>query len=212
VIASKRERIIGLLTAGVLAVLALDRLVWTPLMARSDDVAARLDAANAELELADNLFSNRGRMDRRWDAMLASGIKADVPEAESHALDALRGFGKEAGVTLTSLKPDRTETREHFRVVFLSTSCTGSMRSIADFLWRVQTTQVPMRVTFMQVSARRPGTDDLSLQLGVSTLCLAPPPDPSKTPAPGGGRARPGTSVASAGGATATSFGREGAR
>lgn len=203
-VASKRERIIGLLTAGVLAVLALDKLVLTPLMQRSADATAALERATAEQEAATMLIENRGRMERRWRTMLAGGIKADVPEAETYALESIRGFGEDAGVKFNTLNPDRSETREHFQVVYVSTSCTGSMRQISEFLWRVQTTQVPMRVTFMQISARRPGTDDLTLQLGISTLCLAPPGDPSKA-APG--RARPGPSVASASG-SANSFTR----
>lgn len=209
-VASKRERIIGLLTAGVLAVLALDRLVLTPLMDRSRDATAALERAASEQEAATMLLDNRGRMERRWRTMLAGGIKADVPEAEIYALEAIRGFGEDAGVKFNTLNPDRIETREHFQVVYVSTSCTGSMRQISEFLWRVQTTQIPMRVTFMQISSRRPGTDDLTLQLGVSTLCLAAPADPSKaTP----GRGRPGPSVASAtGDASANSLTREATR
>ena len=198
-VASKRERIIGLLTAGVLAVLALDKLVLTPLMQRGADATAALEIATAEQEAATMLIDNRGRMERRWRTMLAGGIKADVPEAETYALESIRGFGEDAGVKFNTLNPDRSETREHFQVVYVSTSCTGTMRQISEFLWRVQTTQIPMRVTFMQVSSRRPGTDDLTLQLGVSTLCLAPPADPSKAAPSRGGRA--GTSGASASGA-----------
>ena len=209
-IASKRERIIGLLTAGVLVVLALDRLVLAPLTERRRTVEAQVEEARADVQLAEVLLDNRGRMDELWDAMLAGGIKAEVPEAESQALNALRDWAKDAGVTLTSLKPDRAETAQHFRVVYVGATCTGSMRSITEFLWRVQTTQIPMRVTLMQISARKPGTDDLSLQLSVSTLCLAPPADPAKPGGGGGGRGRPGSSVASAG--TAAAFGREATR
>lgn len=204
-IASKRERVIGLLTAGVLAVLALDRLVLTPLTERSRSLGEQLVAARGEQEIGRTLLENRGQMDQRWNEMLAGGIKSDVPEAESQALNALRDWMLDARVTITGLKPEREETQEHFRVVFVGASCTGSLQAITEFLWRVQTTELPMRVTYIQVSSLKPGTDNLSLQLRVSTLCLAPPPDPSKTP--GGGRgARPGTSVASA------AFGREAGR
>lgn len=198
-IASKRERIIGLLTAGVLAALALDWLVLTPLTDRGRQAAAEVEAARAELDLADVLFANGDRLNRRWTTMLAAGIKADVPQAESQALNALRDWAQDAGVSLASLKGERVENGEHFGVVLLRATCTGSLRSISQLLWRVQTADIPLRVTDLQLVTRKEGTDDLTLQLGVSTLCLAAPTDPLKPP--GGGRARPVGPLASAAGA-----------
>jgi hypothetical protein len=205
VVASKRERIIGLVTAGVLAVLALDRLVLTPLTERRNELDAKLAAAQLELTKADGLFTNGRRLTRTWNAMLDGGLKSDVPAAEGQALHALRDWGQEADLPqFKSLKPERVETQKQFRVVTIRLSTTGSMRSISEFLWRVQEADIPMRVTDMQINSNKEGTDDLTLTLGVSTLSLAP----DETPAGGG---RQGQSVASAAAAAGT-FAREGTR
>ena len=203
-IASKRERIVGLLTAAVLAALALDKLIYTPLNDRAADLEVRLAQTGGEMQLAETLFSNRRSMNENWTAMVTGGIRSDVTDAESQTVNALRDWMLEAGVTPGALKLERTETRDQFRVVYVGTTCTGSLRQISEVLWRVQTTQMPMRVSMMQISALKPGTDELRLQLTVSTLALAPPPDPAKAP---GGRGRAGQSVASAAGAAG--FGRE---
>ena len=194
-VASRRERVIGLVTAGVLALLALDRLVLTPLTDRREQLAAELVAAEAERQRADQVILNGKRANKRWDTMLAGGLKDGVPEAESQALHALGDWANDAGITLTSLKPQRVERREQFDIVTVRATANGSLRSIGQFLWRLQTADIPMRITDMQVSSRKEGTDDLSLQLGVSTLALAP----EAPTAPGGG-ARAGQSVASAAG------------
>ncbi len=38
-------------------------------------------------------------------------------------------------------------------------------------MWDIETATVPIRLTDVQVAPRKEGTDDLSIQFGVSTLC-----------------------------------------
>jgi hypothetical protein len=45
-------------------------------------------------------------------------------------------------------------------------------------MWQVQTSKVPLRVTDLSITTRRDGADDLTLDLGISTLYL--PPEPTK--------------------------------
>jgi hypothetical protein len=47
---------------------------------------------------------------------------------------------------------------------------TGSMNAVARFLWRLQTAPQPVKLIEMQLSSRREGMDDLSLQLRLSAL------------------------------------------
>ena len=191
-VASRRERVIGLVTAGVLAVLALDRLMLSPLMERRTRLGDELAAAQSELQDADVRFTRGVRLNRDWNAMLTGGLRSDVPAAEGQALRAMEDWAAEASVKVRSMAPARVETQKHFRVSTIRASVAGSMRTLGEFLWRVQTADIPMRVSDMQITSNKEGTDDLLLQLSVSTLSVAP----EATPAPGG--ARPGPSVASA--------------
>jgi hypothetical protein len=53
---------------------------------------------------------------------------------------------------------------------------------VARLLWRVQTATIPIKVTELQISARKEGTDDLSFQVRTSTV-YAPPRSARATPA-----------------------------
>jgi hypothetical protein len=44
------------------------------------------------------------------------------------------------------------------------------MRSIARLTWALETAQIPVRVNEMTITPRKEGTDDLQIQLSVSTL------------------------------------------
>lgn len=196
---------IGLVTGVVLAALALDRVLVSPLLARRTRAGEDVAAATLEQQEAEILFDRGARLDKDWDVMLAGGLRSDVPAAEGQALQMMGDWARDTGVTVRSMAPARVETQRHFQVALIRASITGSMRTISEFMWRVQTADIPIRVVDMQVIANKEGTDDLMLQLTVSTLSLAP----AASPAPGGGGARSLATVASAGGAT---FRREGTR
>ncbi len=51
------------------------------------------------------------------------------------------------------------------------------MRAASRLLWSLETASIPVRVTEMHITPRKEGTDDLSVQLSISTLCLLPDTD-----------------------------------
>ena len=121
VVLNKRERIIALVTGGVLALLAADRLLLSPLVERSNRVSMDLTAANADLA-PEQLFRNAPRMNQRWNQMISAGMKPEVTESESQALRALYDWAQASGVSLQSLQPDRVERplpQKEFRQVTL---------------------------------------------------------------------------------------------
>jgi hypothetical protein len=52
------------------------------------------------------------------------------------------------------------------------TAGTGNMRAVARFLYLAETTTLPLRIRELQIGSRKEGTDDLSVQLKLSTLYM----------------------------------------
>jgi hypothetical protein len=50
----------------------------------------------------------------------------------------------------------------------------GGMEQVGRFLWQVQTSNIPVRITDMSISTRKENTDDLELAVGISTIYLSP--------------------------------------
>ena len=48
------------------------------------------------------------------------------------------------------------------------------MSRAGQFLYALHTSNIPLRVGDLQISARKEGTDDLQIQLGVATIFEAP--------------------------------------
>lgn len=190
---SKRERLIALTTLGAIGVLALDRLALEPLLAANDELNTQLNGVRKDLQDDNSKLEARRYRGHNWAQMQNNGLRRkDISEADSQMLNNIDNWAREAGMTLVSVKPDRTESvsvrvdkNKPEKKVFVKSSFrvngTGGMSQISRFLWHVETAGIPASVGEVQITTRKEGTDELSVQVTISTLCLAPESDKDAT-------------------------------
>lgn len=173
---SKREKYIAIGAGVVICALLLDQILLSPLFFRLNNANDAIDAHQLDLQKAKDLFASDIAASRRWKELTAGGLKLDASSAEGQLLDRVRDAAQSAGLSVQSLKPDRSERVNGFYRITLRVSATGSMSRITRFLYTAQTAKIPLRISDLQISARKEGTDDLAVQLGVSTIFDAPVP------------------------------------
>lgn len=162
---------------GVLAILllwGLDQYVLTPLWDRQDELQLKRGQIQADIARDQKLFSERKQLKPKWKGMLESGLKRDPAEAEGQLLHALRDWARDSGLSLSSIKPDRPESKSDMKEVLVQAAGSATMDSIARFLWQLQSSSFPLKVTDLQISARNDDSSELVLQVKVSTLYYAP--------------------------------------
>jgi hypothetical protein len=170
VVISKRERYIGFGVAAALALLAVDRYALTPYTERSKQVTLDREAIAQKAKEADLTFAKKRKLQKTWDEVRKS-MKADPSEAEGQARTALRECAEAAGVTLGEVNADRSSVpQEGFRVINLRVSVTGRTATISHMLWQLETMPIPLRIASMDLSARPENSDELRLEMTVSTL------------------------------------------
>jgi len=170
---SKREKGLMYGSLAVLAILALDYYALTPLTEQQDLLNVQREQILADMERGRKLFQERKQLAPKWKSMLSDGLKGDPAEAEGQVLHGLRNWAKETGLTLSSVKPDRPESKEQLRQIHIQASGTGSMDSIAKFLFKMQSAGIPLKVTELQIGSRNEGDNNLAMQFKVSTLYRA---------------------------------------
>jgi hypothetical protein len=194
---SQRERYIVIGTVAVVALLALDRLAFTPLLERYKALDQDIQDKQAEVDRNDQLFKRASQDNRKWKEMTAGALKRDASTTESQLIDSIGQWAQDARMSV-SYKPERTEKKREFVVVTYRATCNGSMSQLRTFLLHVQRATIPIRLVDLQVSSRPEGTDNLQISMGISTAYLAPETDKGDRP----GTARP------AGASAAASFNR----
>ncbi len=183
---SKRETQLALVSAAAVVLLVLDHYLIRPILESGAALEAQQAQIVQKLEDAGRLFERRRLIAHRWEELSAAGLTSDPAEAESRVLHAMRDWAEQARLALSSLKPDRSQQGGTMREITVLASGTGSMEAVAQFLWRVETSALPLRIRELQLGARKEGADELSLQLKASTLYVAEG-EPSAEPAPAGG-------------------------
>jgi hypothetical protein len=179
---TKRERYIAIATVSVVGLLGLDYAIVSPLFQRRADAADQAVARGKEWARADKLIHVESkRAGRRWAELSAGALKRDASASESQVLNNLSEWANRAGVAQFSYKPERTEREKEFMRFTVRATGAGRMEQIGNFLYRIQTAPFPVRITDLTVTSRKEGTDELSIQLGISTIYMAPSTDADKT-------------------------------
>jgi hypothetical protein len=186
---SRRERMYAIGT-GLAAVVFVGNLyVLEPYTQAREAVTKELGATSGKLSSARTLLKRAGRMERDWRDMEAGGLKNDQSAAQFVLLDAVGEWAKEAGVSLTSRTPQPESRNDRTQILRLHAIGKCTMASAAKLLWRVETAPIPLKVDELTLSTNKPGTDDLTDNLVVSTIWVKPQDPAAKTPA--GGPAAP---------------------
>ena len=187
---TQRERTIMVVAAVVVGLFLLDRLVIGPIWRWRSDVSQRRQQISGQIQTAQLLLESRDRFQARWDAMLDGGLSRNRSEAERAVYHALRSWAQASGLQLEGIHTEHPIEDGPLSQITFRTRAIGRMQSVTRFLEQIQGAELPVKVTRMRLSSRRPGIDDLALDLHLSTLYRAGHEaggdDPSSPAAAGG--------------------------
>lgn len=169
---SKRERIIVLTTAIVVGALMIDKLIWSPLTNRLEELQGQRQQSRTQVNKAKALLQRQQQMERKYQTMLVEGLRSDA-EAESRVAKALEKWAEDARLGLTSVKPDRMAGDKGLKEIVFVVAGKGSLDSVAWFLYQVETSELPLKVKYMQLGSTSESGDNMSMELRLSTLYVA---------------------------------------
>jgi hypothetical protein len=169
-----REKMIALVASSVIGLALLDQVLLSPLFLRLSEANTRITEDEAELARARNLFTTRTRAERRWRELAGATLKTDASAAESQLLNKVRDWAQGANLKLASLKPERAEKEAGFDKITIRAAGDGSLAQVSRFLYTLQTADIPVRVSDLTLTSRKPGTDELTLQVGIATIFNRP--------------------------------------
>lgn len=169
---SKRERMIVLATILVVGALLGDRLIWTPLANHLGELRSQRQQALAEVTKAKNLLAEKVQRERKNKKLLTEDLRSDA-EAESRVAEALNKWSKDARLELASVKPDRVAGDKGLKEIVFVVAGKGSLDSVAWFLYQVETSELPLKVKYMQLGSTSESGDSMSMELRLSTLYVA---------------------------------------
>jgi len=177
---SQRERIIVLMTILVVGALVGDKLVLTPVWNGLSELKNQRQQSLTQVTKAKNLFAQTQQKEQRIKTVLDS-LGTDA-EAESRVAKALDKWSADARLTLTSVKPDRAAGDKGLKEIVFVVAGKGSLDAVSWFLYQVETSELPVKVKYMQLGSTSESGEAMSMELRLSTLYVAAANEKSSSP------------------------------
>jgi hypothetical protein len=173
---SRRDRILALVALLIVGAWLADSWVFSPLWRRYQADADRAASLETQLFQTEMMLRRQPVLARQWRGRLDDGVGRQTSQSEGALLNALEKWAGEAGLNITSMKPERETPRKDspLQVIRCRVNLTGSMQGFVTFCLRLEGSTSPLRVEKMQWSANDSKKDVLNVQLFVSTVCLPP--------------------------------------
>lgn len=178
---SKRENTILLVTAVAVGLWALDFVVIGPLTASRDALLDRRARLEADLLEAQKTINTSSKAAKQWRYFRAAGLGDASSATGGGLLNTLLEWSRDSSLPMQSLRPDRAGETQGLHELTFQAGADGSLGAMSRFLFRVESSTLPIRPRELQIAARAEGSDDLTMQVRLSTLWEDRPAASAKT-------------------------------
>lgn len=169
---NRGKRLIMVVVMICVGLLIVDKLILGAVVAGWKSRAQRIGDLEKKLQDGERLIThNKADYEKQWAYMLKNSLPPERSDAEQLIYNAMGQWSK-FGLTVTSQRPqwitDRdNNTRIEFRVV-----ATGSMESIARFLYNVERDSRGLRVQDVEISSKDETGKNLSMSVLLTGVVL----------------------------------------
>lgn len=170
---TRREKYIAATTLAVMVIMLADRMVITPWLRYRTAMSEEIDFLSNDLERTRILIARQDRFSPVWDQALGETLHFDRAAAESQILHAVRAWARASGLNVVSIRPERIIQHDRMEEMVFQLSGQGSLAAVVEFLFRLESSPLPVKAVELQLGTRTEGRDDLVLQLKLSTLAAA---------------------------------------
>jgi hypothetical protein len=169
---TRRQQSLGLFAIVVVALLAGDRLLYSPLSQSWKARAARITELKRSVARGSQLLERESSLRDRWAGMRTNALSGEESAAGNQMLKAFDRWSQESRVGISSIKPQR-RTTDDSETMECRVEAFGSLPSLSRFLYEIEKDPLGVKVEVVEVAARDTGGEQLTMGLQVSGLYLS---------------------------------------
>jgi Tfp pilus assembly protein PilO len=172
---SKKERQILYIAAGFIVLALFDRMIIGPISKESKHLDEKIES---QIKLTKKNIRILEYKDRILDDDEAYGdyyVSEDATQEELIAsfLSEIEQMAKLTGITLTNINPVSTEEKNDYMLFQLTIECSGNMRNMLDFFYSISTAKKPIRLSSIELSAKKRETYEAKCIVTVEKLIIS---------------------------------------
>ncbi len=176
-ILSPKERNLAIGAGAAIVLLIAYFYVIGPYIAQREQINQDLQTAkDAQASGLLNLKMQK-TMTPVWNNLKENGgLKVDPTLSSLQARYELNDWADKSGVLLLDVSEKPAEvgkfTNAKFEQQIFNVTGTGTQWNIENFMWAIENAPIPMRLSEVQITPQKEDTNDLTVHLIVSALCL----------------------------------------
>jgi hypothetical protein len=174
-----RQKILTIVAVSAVALLALDRLVLTPLGHVWTKRSERIAELSKKLTQGKLLLGREDQIRNRWSLMASNTLPVNLSMAESKVLKSVDNWTQDSGISFTSIKPQWKQNADDYVTLECRADAFGDMSSLTRFLYDLEK-ESALRVEDVEISSR--DNDGQQLSLGVRFTGLVLTGEPAEQP------------------------------
>jgi hypothetical protein len=173
---TRREQKILYLAVAAVAFLIFNAYILNPVLDKRAETRQSRLALESQVNQSLATLERKKMLQKRWAEMQQDGLGNDVQAAEAMVYRYLRESSDRAGLELGSVQPDRLITESQLGEIDFVLSATGSMQSVTQFLWSLETATIPLRIKSYQLGSKNEMAQMMTIQAVLSTVYVKDQP------------------------------------
>lgn len=168
----KRERMLVLVAATAVGLLAADRFVLTPLVALWKHQAGRSAVLRQEISEGSVLMDRSAALRDRWKEIRDRSLPGSTADAEDLLLSAVGRWASEEQLQVDSVSPRWILDEKKGNRLEVRLSAKGDLEGIGRFLHRLETDPLPVRLEDVELRPRDDKGEEMTVEARFSGIVL----------------------------------------
>lgn len=177
---TRREQKIMYLAVAAVAFLILNAYILDPILNKRAETHQTRLALQTQVDQSLATLDRKKKVQKRWAEMQQDGLGSDVQAAEAIVYRYLRESSDRARLELGSVQPDRLIAESQLGEIDFVLSATGSMQSVTQFLWSLETATIPLKIKSYQLGSKNETAQVMTIQAVLSTVYVKNQPAKKK--------------------------------
>jgi hypothetical protein len=170
-----RRRLLIIVAVAALALLAADRLVFTPLSRAWTDRSKEIAQLRVQVADGNSLLRREQAVRGRWTEMRTNTLPDNPSLAQEEVLKAFVLWAQESGAGINAITPQWKTDADEYRTLVCHVDASGTLWNLTRFLYDLEKGPLALKLESLDLSSHDNSGRQLSLGLQVSGLALTTP-------------------------------------
>jgi hypothetical protein len=175
---NNRQQLLGIVAIVAVALLAGDRLLFTPLLQSWKTRSVRIALLKKSVAQGSRLLERDRAIREHWERMRTNTLSGEQSIAEGQVLRALDRWEQDSRVTVTSVQSRSKQSSDDYATLECHLDGSGSLAALTRFLYEIEKDPLGFKLDQVDLTSQDERGALLTMGVQVSGLALNPPPIP----------------------------------